>query len=75
MNKIEQLIDVVSIERKLYVDQLTNITETQAQWKSNPENWNLTEITEHLFWAEQGGILGMWKTIEAIRAGQIERIK
>ena len=38
MNKIKQLIDVVSIERKLYVDQLTNITETQAQWKSNPEN-------------------------------------
>ena len=75
MNKIEQLIDIVSQERKLYVEELNNITETQANWKSSPENWNLIEITEHLFWAEQGGILGMWKTIEAIRAGQIERIK
>jgi len=33
----------------------------------------MVDITEHLFWAEQGGILGMWKTILAIREGKIER--
>lgn len=31
------------------------------------------KTTEHLFWAEQGGIAGMWKTIHAIREGKIER--
>ncbi len=33
----------------------------------------MAEITEHLFWAEQGGILGMWKTLHAIRNGNKAR--
>ena len=74
MSKIENLVNSVSTERKLYSDQLINISEAQAQWKPKPEDWNLIEITEHLFWAEQGGIFGMWKTINAIREGNMERI-
>lgn len=73
MVTIEKLIQDVSAERKLYLDQLINISEMQAQWKPAAEVWNITEITEHLFWAEQGGILGMWKTLQGIRAGKIER--
>ena len=74
MTNIEQLINRVSEERKLYIAQLNQITETAAQWKASKENWNLIEITEHLFWAEQGGIWGMWKTLDAIRAGKMERV-
>jgi hypothetical protein len=33
----------------------------------------MVEITEHLFWAEHGGIWGMWKSIDAIRDGKMER--
>ncbi len=73
MDKIENLINDVFLERKLFVEQLRDISEAQAQLKSKPEDWNLIEITEHLFWAEQGGIFGMWKTINAIREGQMER--
>ena len=51
MSKIENLVNSVSTERKLYSDQLINISEAQAQWKPKPEDWNLIEITEHLFWA------------------------
>src|SRR5690606_17219837 len=29
--------------------------------------------TEHLFWAEQIGVFGMWKTLHAIRDGKIAR--
>ena len=35
--------------------------------------WNVIENTEHLFWAEHGGIYGMWKTLHAIREGNYER--
>ena len=73
MRKVEILIQKVAIERKLFIDQLINISESQAQWKLKPEEWNICEITEHLFWAEQGGIFGMWKTLHAIREGKIER--
>src|SRR5437868_1367325 len=73
MNKVEKLIEEVSGARKKYLLKVSNFSEEKAQWKPSPEVWNMTEITEHLFWAEQGGILGMWKTINAIREGRMER--
>lgn len=72
MRKCENLIQSVAVERKLYLDQLIAISEAQAQWRLKPYEWNLIDITEHLFWAEQGGIYGMWKTIKAIRDGQMK---
>ena len=73
MSHVKKLIDEVASARYRYLKQLETITEQKAQWKPVPEVWNIMEITEHLFWAEQGGILGMWKTLHAIRDGKIER--
>jgi len=73
MSQVKRLIDEVASARNRYLDQLGIITEQKAQWKPVPEVWNMMEITEHLFWAEQGGILGMWKTLHAIRDGKMER--
>jgi DinB superfamily len=73
MNTIEALILDASIARKKYIDQIAHCSQEQARWKPTPEVWNMVEITEHLFWAEQGGILGMWKSIDAIREGKMER--
>lgn len=73
MNPIGKLINDVAISRKNYLDLVGQITEQKAQWKPAPEVWSVVEITEHLFWAEQGAILGMWKTLLAIRAGMIAR--
>jgi hypothetical protein len=42
-------------------------------WKPAADVWNIVEITELLYWAEHGGILGMWKTLYAVRSGQMER--
>jgi hypothetical protein len=63
----------VSAARASYLKGIENVTELQARWKPGPEIWNITEITEHLFWAEHGGIAGMWKTLHAIREGTYER--
>ena len=73
MNIIQKLIQDVSTARDQYLDKIANITEVQAGWKPDPEAWNIIEITEHLFWAEQGGIFGMWKTLNAIREGNMSR--
>src|SRR3954462_2934909 len=73
MNTIQKLIQDVSTARALYLNKIANLTEIHACWKPDPEVWNLTEITEHLFWAEQGGIFGMWKTLHAIREDNIVR--
>jgi hypothetical protein len=57
---VKRLINEVSAARKAYLDQLKNISAVQAQWKPKPDVWSVVEITEHLFWAEHGGIAGMW---------------
>lgn len=73
MKTIQKLVEEVATARSLFLDQLVNVSEVQALWKSEPEVWNIVEITEHLFWAEQAGIFGMWKTLYAIRDGRIAR--
>jgi DinB superfamily len=73
MRNTDKLIHEVKVARDSYCKRISSITETQAQWKPTPESWNAIEITEHLYWAEQGGILGMWKTLFAIRNGQMEK--
>ena len=72
MSSAKNLINDVASARNSYLLQLETITEPQAQWKPDPERWNMMEITEHLFWAEQGAILGMWRTLHAIREGKME---
>jgi hypothetical protein len=73
MNTIQKLIQDASTARTQYLDKIADVTEVQARWKPDPEVWNIIEITEHLFWAEQGGVVGMWKTLHAIRDGNIVR--
>ena len=73
MNKITQLIQGVAMARNEFIACIENITEQQAAFKASEAEWNIVDITEHLFWAEQGGIYGMWKTLYAIRDGNATR--
>lgn len=73
MNKTNELILVVKQARQSYLNEIARVSEMQASWKPSLDVWNIVEITEHLYWAEHGGILGMWKTLYAIRSGQMER--
>ena len=73
MNTVTQLIHDVAAARNEFIDGIKNINEVQAAFKPSPEEWNITDITEHLFWAEQGAIYGMWKTLYAIREGKAAR--
>ena len=73
MSTVKKLIREVSTARQVFLNEISNVTEVQAHWKPSPEVWSIAEITEHLFWAEHGGIAGMWKTIHAIRDGKTER--
>ncbi len=73
MNEVKELIKEIAEARQAYLMQIAQVSEKQALWKPSSEVWNVIEITEHLYWAEQGGILGMWKTLHAIRSGQYEK--
>ena len=71
MTTTKQLIEEVALIRQRYLTTLADFDESRAQWKPSPDRWNAVDITEHLFWAEQGGILGMWKTLLGIRADTV----
>ena len=73
MNKVQHLIAEVGIARNKYISIIQNLTQEKAMYKEVESVWNIVEITEHLFWAEQGGIFGMWKTLHAIREGKMEK--
>lgn len=67
----QQLLNDVAEARRAYLTSIAHFSEQQATYKPTPDSWNAVEITEHLFWAEQGAILGMWKTLLGIRAGTL----
>lgn len=71
MTVTDQVLNQIAQSRQQYILALANVDEPLAQWKPNPDSWSAVDITEHLFWAEQGGILGMWKTLLGIRQGTI----
>lgn len=71
MNNVLKLAKEVSTARQRYLSQMAKVSDFQAQWKPGEGVWNIVEITEHLFWAEQGGILGMWKTLKSLRDGRL----
>lgn len=70
MNQVKKLISEVLAARNRYLDTVRQLPEVQAQWKPSPVVWSVVDITEHLYWAEHGGIHGMWKVMQAARDGK-----
>lgn len=69
MSQLDQLLNDVASARARYSHEVEKLTEEQAHWKPSPDAWSATDITEHLYWAEHGGIWGMWRAFHAKRAG------
>ncbi|MEN9600025.1 MAG: hypothetical protein RL596_2346 [Bacteroidota bacterium] len=70
---IAALLQDIAKARSEYISLVDSINEDQAAHKISADTWNIIDITEHLFWAEQGAIYGMWKTLLAIRNGSAEK--
>ena len=67
MPTLAQLLQQVSAARTQFIATATGLSPEQATFKPTPESWCITENVEHLFWAEHGGINGMWKTLEVYK--------
>ena len=64
---MEELIKQVEHARHNFIAAASGHTYEQACFKPSPESWSIIENAEHMVWAEQGGINGIWKTIEGIK--------
>lgn len=70
MKTLMLLLNEVAEARYKFIGTATGLTSQQANFKPAPDAWSITENVEHMFWAEHGGINGMWKTFEAFRSGK-----
>ena len=70
MSVLPQLLQQVSTARNQFISAASGLSSAQAAFKPTAESWCVTENVEHLFWAEHGGINGMWKTLEAFKANK-----
>lgn len=59
----------VNDARQHYINTLAGTNAEKSQFKPDPDTWSAIEITEHLVWAELGGINGMWRALHATQAG------
>jgi len=73
MARVFELIGEVAAARIAYISHIANLSELAAAIRQTENEWSIIDITEHLFWAEQGAIFGMWKTLYAIRNGTFAR--
>jgi len=70
---VTQLIAEIGAARNAFATLAGNINEADANFKPCNDEWSIIDITEHLFWAEQGALYGMWKILYAIRNGTAAR--
>jgi hypothetical protein len=70
MKTLTTLLEEVAEARKQFLKSSSGLTSEQASFKPPADAWCITENVEHLFWAEHGGINGMWKTFEACKIGK-----
>ncbi|WP_018621332.1 DinB family protein [Spirosoma luteum] len=69
MPPLDQLLHDVATARTRYIDEVSKLSEEQAHRKPTPDGWSAVDNTEHLYWAEHGGIWGMWRAFQAKQAG------
>jgi DinB superfamily len=70
MNNLQTLIDQVSEARRQFIAVAKDASADQAIFKPSEDSWCIVDIVEHMVWAEQGGINGMWKALEGIRSNK-----
>ena len=70
MIQVQILIESISQARAEYLSEINSLSPRQISHKPSDEVWNAIEITEHLYWAEQNGLVAIYKTIQAKEVGK-----
>lgn len=67
---MEALIEAVETARQAFIGSAASLRFDQYNFKPSPDQWAIVEIVEHLYWAEQIGVNGMWKALDGIKNRQ-----
>lgn len=69
MDNLQDLIRQVNVARQEVISLAKEVSSDQSVFKPSEDSWSIVDIVEHLVWAEQGGINGIWKALEGIKKG------
>jgi hypothetical protein len=68
MSIVQSLVADVEEARQRVLAGVAGLSTQQGAVKPAPSEWSIAECLEHLFLAEHGGVSGLWKAIEGMRA-------
>lgn len=71
MSELKQLVDEVAQARSRFLELILDVSHEQAIFKPQPTTWSILEITEHIVRAEEAGVSGMWRALDAYRQGNV----
>ncbi len=69
MSHILPLISTIEEVRAAFIAEASGLSVPQTQFQPTPDSWSILQVVEHIYWAEQVGVLGMWKAAHAASLG------
>jgi hypothetical protein len=69
MSRLQQLTDAVAVARTSFIRAAAGLTREQSSYMPSKNEWSICDNVEHMYWAEMGGINGMWKALLNFRNG------
>ena len=60
---INKLTSKIEQSRSRFIQSVNGLNTEQVNFKISAQEWSILEITEHITWAEQIGICGMFRAI------------
>lgn len=69
LDQVRELVDEIEATRAVMLRRVEGLTPEQARWRAAPESWSVTEVLEHLVWAEHSGLNKMAVALEEWRRG------
>ncbi len=64
--ELDAIINAIENARQNFLESTDGLTIIQANFKLSEDQWSVSQITEHMVWAEKIGLNGMSKAIEGI---------
>lgn len=53
--------------RKNFIKVVNGLSYEEVTFRPSPEAWTISQIAEHMVWAERAGVFGMWKALEGVK--------
>ena len=69
LTTVRSLVDEIAAARTEFASRVEDLSDTEGDVKPAADSWSVSEVVEHLVWAEMAGLNSMMIAIDAWRRG------